>query len=66
MMSKPKLTAQQSIVVVLTLERSNLLDSMRDLLLFYDRVAGNVYTGAGWTPAEIARLAEIRKLVSKG
>lgn len=45
--------------------KQDLASALRDLIAFYDRVAGNVYTGHGWTPAEMKRLQEIRDLVNR-
>jgi hypothetical protein len=39
--------------------------AIEDLLLLYDRAAGNVHIDSGYTAADVRRLAEIRALVSK-
>lgn len=38
--------------------------ALGDLLIIYDRVAGNIKDGTGWSVAEVRRLAEIRALIT--
>lgn len=38
--------------------------AVRDCLQFYDRLAGNIKDGTGWSVAEVRRLAEIRVLIA--
>lgn len=44
--------------------KETLSKALRDMIVFYDRAAGNVHTGHGWTPAETERLQEIRTLAA--
>lgn len=46
-------------VIALSQERQRLRDGLRDLLAMWDRRE----TDLGWTPAEVSRLEEIRKLL---
>lgn len=50
---------------IIRVKEKTYTSALRDLIAFYDRVAGNVHTGHGWTPAEIKRLQEIRDLADR-
>jgi hypothetical protein len=43
---------------------SELLFALRDLLTYYDRVAGNIKVPGGYTAADVKRLEKIRKLAA--
>lgn len=47
-----------------TQDRMAYRQALIDLLSLYDRVAGNVSNGSGWTYADGKRMEEIRKLVA--
>lgn len=42
----------------------NMFAAARDALHLYDRLAGNIKDGTGWSVAEVRRLAEIRALIA--
>lgn len=53
--------AGAAIVVALTQEREKLRAAVRDLLMAFDHTTD----GRNWTPAEVARVSEIRKMVAQ-
>lgn len=56
--------AYVSIISALEWDRNLIQVALRDALRFYDRLAGNIKDGTGWSVAEVRRLAEIRALIA--